>query len=94
METRGSGHTSSGAGSRIELRQACSGPGSGIARTGTPDAPKLAKKAAIISDVFFVIRCNMRLLPLLLDHLADARQTHVTGGKRLRAKTETISPPL
>ena len=53
METRGSGHTSSGAGSEIELRQVCSG--SGIAPAGPPEAPKLPATAAIISamNVFF-----------------------------------------
>ena len=60
METRGSGHTSSGAGSEIELGQVCSG--SGIAPAGPPEAPKLPAKAAIISamNVFFATRRNMR----------------------------------
>ena len=54
----------------------------------------MATKAAIVSDVCFLNRCNMRLLPLLFDHPADGRRAPVTGGKRLCAKTEAISPPL
>jgi hypothetical protein len=98
METRGSGHTSSGAESEIELRQVCSGSGSGNAPAPAdpPEAPKPPAKAAINSamNVFLAIRCNMPLLPILFDHPNDARQASVTGGKRLCAKTETINPPL
>ncbi len=60
METRGSGHTSSGAGSEIELRQACSG--SGIGPADPPEAPKVPAKATINSamNVFLVARRSMR----------------------------------
>ena len=92
METRGRGHTSSGLGLEIALRQA--GSGSGTARAGPPEAPTMAPAISTAMNVFFVTLSNMRLLPLLVDHPADGRRAAVTGGKRLRAKTETISPPL
>jgi hypothetical protein len=95
METRGRGHTSSGPGLEIALRQACSGSGSGTAWAGPPEAPRMAPAIISAKDVFFVILSNMlQLLPLLVDHPADGREASVTRGKRLCAKTETISPPL
>jgi hypothetical protein len=55
METRGRGHTSSGPGLGIPLRQVCSGFGSGTARACPPEAPTIAPAIISAKSAFFVI---------------------------------------
>ena len=74
---------------RVRLRH-CPAP------ADPPEAPKLPAKAAISSamNVFFMTRRNMRYSLSCSTTSPTLDTAPVTGGKRLCAKTETISPPL